>query len=81
MPQVRLVAHIAAQTQEGVGGMKTQGLTIEELADALGVKPSQVMRLGAKGEIPSYMVGRYRRFDLDEVKAALKKDTGAGKAA
>lgn len=62
--------------------MKTEGLTIEELADALGVKPSQVMRLGAKGVIPSYMVGRYRRFDLDEVKAALKKGTaGAGKAA
>lgn len=49
-------------------------LTIEELADALGVKPSWVMEHGAKGTIPSYLVGRYRRFDLDEVKVALKRD-------
>lgn len=48
-------------------------LTIEELAEALGVKPSWVMEHGARGDIPSYKVGRYRRFDLDEVKAALKE--------
>lgn len=52
----------------------TKLLTIEELADALGVKPSWVMDNGAKGTIPSYLVGRYRRFDLDEVKAALRRD-------
>lgn len=52
--------------------MNDQLLTIEELADHLGVKPSWVIKAGAKGEIPSYKIGKYRRFKLDEVLAVLK---------
>jgi len=49
-------------------------LTIEELAEALSVKPSWVMEKGARGEIPSYLVGRYRRFLLSEVLEATRSD-------
>ncbi|GAA2370831.1 hypothetical protein Cme02nite_45040 [Catellatospora methionotrophica] len=35
------------------------------------VSPRTVHRLASEGKIPSYRVGRQRRFDLAEVKAAL----------
>jgi excisionase family DNA binding protein len=59
----------------------TRLLTIEELADALGVKPNWVQEKGASGEIPSYKIGRYRRFDLDEVKASIRESAEKGQAA
>lgn len=46
----------------------------------LGMATSQVYRLARSGAIPSYCVGEKKsgvRFDLDEVKAALRRSAPA----
>jgi excisionase family DNA binding protein len=55
-------------------------LTVEELAEALSVKPSWVSTKAAAGLIPSVKVGRYRRFELEAVLERLRK-AEPGKAA
>ena len=53
--------------------METQRmLSAEEVAEVLRVSPSTVRRLAASGEIPSSKVGDQYRFDLVEVKEAIK---------
>lgn len=61
-------------------------VTIESLVKArvvgerLGMAASQVYRLAKAGKIPSYCVGEKQsgiRFDLTEVKAALRRSTQA----
>lgn len=51
-------------------------LTAAEVAEQLCMSTGSVYRLAASGAIPSYAVGpklRGRRFDLDEVRAALHR--------
>jgi excisionase family DNA binding protein len=48
-------------------------LSVNELADALGVSRRTVYRLVDTGEIPGYRVANVWRFDLGEVKAALRQ--------
>jgi excisionase family DNA binding protein len=47
-------------------------ITAEELADFLDLPLTSVWRLSRSGQIPCYRLGRLMRFDLDEVRAALK---------
>lgn len=58
----------------------TRLLTAEELAAELGVRPSWVTAKAADGTIPSLKLGKYRRYELDAVLAALRK-ADEGKAA
>jgi excisionase family DNA binding protein len=47
-------------------------LKVEEVAQALSVPPSWVYKQAETGEIPCIRVGRYLRFDLDEVMTWLR---------
>jgi len=49
-------------------------LKVEELADELNVPTTWVYKKSAEGSLPSVRVGRYLRFDLDEVMAWLRGD-------
>lgn len=48
-----------------------QMLTIEQLAEWLGITVRHVRRLVAERRIPYYKVGRLVRFDSEEIKAWL----------
>lgn len=48
-------------------------LSVNELAEALSVSRRTVYRLVQAGEIPGYRVANVWRFDLAEVKAALRR--------
>lgn len=61
-----------AQDAQGEQGMNEKMISADELADVLGVSPSTVRRLAASGEIPSSRIGEQYRFDLVEVKEAIK---------
>jgi len=52
-------------------------LTAEELAAALRVSRSWVYEAARNGAIPCLRVGALRRFDLAEVKAALRGEPAA----
>ncbi len=47
-------------------------LTARELAAELRVNTDEVYRNAAAGKIPSYKIGKSRRFDLREVLAASR---------
>lgn len=47
-------------------------LTAKELAAELRMHACDVYRKAAAGELPSYKVGKSRRFDLREVLAAIR---------
>jgi excisionase family DNA binding protein len=44
----------------------------EDTADAIGVSAEVIRRWHKAGRIPGYRAGRLLRFDLDEVRAALR---------
>jgi len=50
-------------------------LSASETAEALGVAAETVRRLYRSSSIPGYKVGRYLRFDLAEVRDALRSST------
>jgi len=53
--------------------MDKQLLTAEELADRLAMSPRTVIALARAGRVPEVRISsRIRRFDLDEVLAALR---------
>jgi len=62
------------QCKDGVSKM----LKSSELAEQLGLAKNTVINLANAGKIPSYKIpsGAYR-FDLNEVKAALRVNGGA----
>ncbi len=49
-------------------------LTPEEVADRLKVPLSWVYEQSRQGNIPTHRLGRYIRFDLNELLACTKKD-------
>ena len=53
--------------------MKDAWLTIHELAAALKVSVKTVRRAYLTGEIPSERIFRFVRFDVDQVKEAMRK--------
>ncbi len=63
---------IQAASQNGHG--ETKLLTPEELADRLQVPISWVYEQSRLGNIPTHRLGRYIRFDLNEVLTGQKKD-------
>ncbi len=62
----------AAHGKNGNG--ESRLLTPEELADRLQVPRSWVYEQSRQGNIPTHRLGRYIRFDLNEVLASQKKD-------
>ncbi len=53
-------------------------ITVDDLADVLGVPPSWIYERTARGEIPFYRVGRYVRFRLSEVEDWLEQQRLSG---
>lgn len=49
-------------------------LDADQVAEVLGVSKSTVERWTAAGKIPSYTVGRCRRYSLDDVLESAKKN-------
>ena len=52
--------------------MNTRLLTVEEVAELLGVKRSWIYDRTRHEKIPHYHVGKYCRFDWDEVIAWIR---------
>jgi excisionase family DNA binding protein len=50
---------------------ETHLLTVEEVADRLGVQKSWVAKAARENRIPHVTVGRYRRFRWSEIEAWL----------
>lgn len=53
-----------------------RALDVHGVAELLGCSVPTVERLNAAGELPSYRVGRLRRFDRGDVLASLKAKGG-----
>ena len=58
-----------------------QLLTIDQLAEHLGVTPRHVRRLVAERRVPSVRVGRFVRFDPPEIAAWLDSNRVPGRRA
>ena len=60
------------------GDMGMEGfLDPKGLAEALSIPVSQVYRLTQKGELPHIRVGKYIRFNLDEVIGDLHRNSAS----
>lgn len=71
-----LLRRIIREEMQGVrrdNGPDDRLLTAEELADRLKVPVSWVYEQSRQGKIPTHRVGRYIRFDLQEVLASQRK--------
>ncbi len=53
-------------------GMQSNLLTVKELADRLRVPVSWIYERTRRGQIPHVRLGKYLRFDVEEVLAFLK---------
>jgi excisionase family DNA binding protein len=49
----------------------------DETALFLGIHPETLRRLHRSGRVPAYMAGRALRFDIEEVRDALRADSHA----
>jgi excisionase family DNA binding protein len=63
-----------AMREANGNGPSAELLTPEDLADRLKVPVSWVYEQSRQGKIPTHRLGRYIRFDLQEVLASQKKD-------
>ena len=63
-----------AMREANGNGHTAELLTPEDLADRLKVPLSWVYEQSRQGKIPTHRLGRYIRFDLQEVLASQKKD-------
>ena len=52
-------------------------LTVKDVADLLSVKKSYIYELSRKDRIPRIKIGKYVRFDLDEVLAWVREGNGS----
>jgi excisionase family DNA binding protein len=57
---------------EGVSLTRADLLTADEVADLLQLRPSTVKDYARRGIIPSFKLGRFRRFVRADVEATLK---------
>jgi excisionase family DNA binding protein len=62
-----------AMREANGNGHTAELLTPEDLADRLKVPLSWVYEQSRQGKIPTYRIGRYIRFDLQEVLASREK--------
>jgi excisionase family DNA binding protein len=69
---IRQAVKEALQEANG-NGHTAELLTPEDLADRLKVPLSWVYEQSRQGKIPTHRLGRYIRFDLQEVLASQKK--------
>jgi excisionase family DNA binding protein len=53
-------------------------LSAREVGERLGIKPRTVSLWVRQGRLPAYRVGRYLRFDWDEVTRALEATCRVG---
>lgn len=61
--------------------MSTHALvTTAEASEALAIHPETLRRLYRSGTLPGYKVGRHLRFDLDEIRSALRTERGTAGA-
>ena len=59
--------------------IETSNLTkAEDTAYAVGLSKFTLYKLAKKNEIPHYRCGKAIRFDVNEVKAWMKEETGPG---
>jgi excisionase family DNA binding protein len=56
---------------EGVGLTRAELLTADEVAELLQLRPSTVQDYARRGLIPSFKLGRFRRFVRADVEATL----------
>lgn len=47
--------------------------TVRELAERFGVTEMTVYRLASRGDLPSYSIGRAKRFRRDDVEEYLRR--------
>ena len=57
--------------------MKTNNLSIKELAAFIGVSMDTIRRAVRRGEIPATRVGTTLRFDLQEVRTSMQRNAEA----
>jgi excisionase family DNA binding protein len=60
------------QTRRAMTDLSTQLLTIDQLAERLGITVRHVRRLVAERRLPYYKVGRLVRFDSAEIEQWLQ---------
>jgi excisionase family DNA binding protein len=66
---------VREEIQAAGNGRKEDGLlTPDELADKLKIPVSWVYEQSRQKKIPTHRIGRYVRFDLNEVLESQKKD-------
>jgi len=51
-------------------------MTVEEVAELLRVRPEWVREIARRGELPSFKLGRYRRFNRMKVLDWLREQEG-----
>jgi excisionase family DNA binding protein len=56
-----------------VSNMENNLLSVDDLAEKLNIPKSRVYSFTRQGEIPMIKIGKYCRFQLDEVMNWLKK--------
>lgn len=71
---IRQAVREEIQAAMGQNGHTEMLLTPEELSDRLKVPLSWVYEQSRQGNIPTHRIGRYIRFDLQEVLGSQKKE-------
>ena len=71
--RIRQIVREEIKAASNGNGHTAELLTPEDLADRLKVPLSWVYEQSRQGKIPTHRLGRYIRFDLQEVLASQKK--------
>jgi len=71
---LRALVRQEIERASGQAGHQTKLLTAEELADRLNIPLSWVYEQSRLGNLPTHRIGRYIRFDLNEVIEGQKKE-------
>jgi predicted DNA-binding transcriptional regulator AlpA len=75
--QIAILPH-AFQSEPDKSSEPDRLLNASELAEKLGLKESWVRSASRSGDIPCQRIGRYVRFDLGDVRAALSRKNVKG---
>jgi len=59
-------------------GLPEPLLDVRQVAELLGVRERWVYEHAQAGELPSFLVGRYRRFRASEIESWLAKQRNGG---
>ena len=72
-----IVCWLFSFSMEGID-MAEALVSVDELAELLGVHKSWIYARTRTGEIPFYRLGKYRRFSLSEVQSWLESERQTG---